>query len=139
MSGASLRSAAAVPALRCRWLAPLMSSAQALPGLPLYFATPATDTSMLRDALAVPSLREGWGVGCGKRRNHSPLYHQRGERSRQWGAWRSEVKGEEWAKPIPEDMSAAVCPAACFASSAQTPKHTTASNQTPSTFKRTTP
>ena len=62
MIGAPLGSAVAVPALVRVWLASLMSPGRAAPALLLYFATPATPAPSLRGALAVPSLREGWGV-----------------------------------------------------------------------------
>jgi hypothetical protein len=45
------------------WSASLMSPVQAAPGLLLYFVAPTTHTKRLRCALAVPSLREGQGMG----------------------------------------------------------------------------
>ena len=76
-----------------------LSSAQASPGLLLYFAMPATHAKRLAGALARPSLREGLRMNCGEGRNSSSSHHQRGERSRQWGARRSEVKEEGGRSP----------------------------------------
>ena len=122
----------------CGWPAPLMSPVQAAPGLLLYFAMPTTRTKRLSRALAVPSLREGWGIGCGKRRNQFPSYHQHGERSRPLGMRRSEVKEEVGRSPAGGHERSRV-PKGLLRFHRATIKHQTTSNQHPSSFKRTTP
>lgn len=81
------------------WSAPLMSPVQASPGLLLYFAAPTTHAKRLAGALAKPSLREGQELSGGVGRHSTPFSSRRGERSWQWGARRSEVKGEVGRSP----------------------------------------
>jgi len=138
MSGAALMLAFALAALVRVWLASLMSPGRAAPDLLLYFAAPATPAPRLRGALAKPSLREGLGMGCGKRRNPSPLHHQLGERSRQWGAWRSEVKGET-RRSLGGGHERSRVPHCLLWFHRANPNKTTTVNQPTQALKRTTP
>lgn len=81
-----------------RWPVALMSSAQAGPGLPLYFAPQATTA-------AKPAPLWKLGGGGGGRPWRATTGGSGG-----WGARRSEVKEEARAQRVTGDMSAVVYP-----------------------------
>lgn len=74
-------------------LAPLMSPAQAAPGLLLYFVDPTAPPTRPGGALAVPSLREGQGMGTGVSRRPFPFHHPRGVRGGEVGRMAERGKG----------------------------------------------
>ena len=70
-----------------------LSSVQAVPGLPLYFAALSTRASQLRVALAAPSLREGLGSCSGVSRCNFPSHLHRGVRNGRQGCTAKRSKG----------------------------------------------